>query len=49
MQKNTKFQTTFKKYAEMTPGEKDCFKQGAVTANNNVKEKLGLKLPNKKK
>ena len=39
------FQKTFVKYADMNEREKGIFKQGATTANNNVKEKLGLKKP----
>jgi len=29
----------------MTPGEQAAFRQGATTANNNIKERLGLKKP----
>ena len=39
------FQKTFVKYADMNEREKGIFKQGATTANNNVKERLGLKKP----
>ena len=39
------FQKTFVKYVDMNEREKGIFKQGATTANNNVKEKLGLKKP----
>ena len=39
------FQKTFVKYSDMNEREKGIFKQGATTANNNVKERLGLKKP----
>ena len=39
------FTPTFKKYSAMSDGEKACFRQGATTANNSIKEKLGLKKP----
>ena len=39
------FKPTFIKYKDMTPTEQACFRQGATTANNSVKEKLGLKAP----
>ena len=42
---NKPFTPTFRKYADMTQGEKDAFRQGATTANNGVKERLGLKKP----
>ena len=45
---NGGFTPTFRKYADMSQGEKDAFRQGATTANNSVKEKLGLKAPKKK-
>ena len=38
------FEKTFKNYkTEMTPGEQAAFRQGATTANNSIKERLGLK------
>ena len=38
------FEKTFKNYkTEMTPGEQAAFRQGATTANNRIKENLGLK------
>ena len=44
--KNDKnFKPTFVKYSTMNEREKSIFKQGATTANNNIKEKLGLKKP----
>ena len=39
------FKNTFVKYSDMNEREKGIFKQGATTANNNVKERLGLKKP----
>lgn len=37
------FTPTFRKYSDMSQGEQEAFKQGATTANNNIKERLGLK------
>ena len=37
------FVPTFKKYKDMTPSEQAIFRQGATTANNSIKERLGLK------
>ena len=42
---NSGFTPTFVKYNDMSDREKAIFKQGATTANNNVKERLGLKKP----
>jgi hypothetical protein len=42
---NDTFKPTFVKYDTMTEREKGIFKQGATTANNSIKEKLGLKKP----
>jgi hypothetical protein len=39
------FQPTFKKYADMTPGEQATFRQGAKTSENKVKERLGFIRP----
>lgn len=39
------FVPTFRYYADMDEGEQAAFKQGATTANNNIKERLGLKKP----
>jgi len=39
------FTPTFVKYKSMTEREQAIFRQGATTANNSVKEKLGLKKP----
>jgi hypothetical protein len=44
--KNEKpFEPTFKKYADMTDGEKACFRQGCKTTENKVKEHIGFKKP----
>ena len=42
---NNGFTPTFRKLVDMTQGERDAFKQGATTANNGIKERLGLKKP----
>lgn len=42
---NGGFTPTFRTYASLSDGEKEAFKQGATTANNNIKERLGLKKP----
>ena len=42
---NTNFQPTFRKYADMSQGEKDAFRQGAKTSENKVKERLGFIRP----
>ena len=39
------FKPTFKKYSAMSKSEQEAFKQGATTANNSIKERLGLKKP----
>jgi len=39
----------FIKYSTMNDREKGIFRQGATTANNNVKERLGLKKPREEK
>jgi hypothetical protein len=43
------FQPTFVKYKELNDREKSIFRQGATTANNSIKERLGLKKPREKK
>jgi len=43
--KNANFQKTFRSYKSMNEGEQAAFRQGATTANNSIKEKLGLKKP----
>ena len=45
----SEFKQTFVKYDTMNEREKGIFKQGAITANNNVKERLGLKKPRDQK
>lgn len=45
MSDKKEFEKTFKSYDKMTKGEKAAFKQGAHTANQSIKEKLGLKKP----
>ena len=42
------FKRTFRKYAEMTTDQKECFLQGRITSDNNIKERLGLKKPRDK-
>lgn len=39
------FQPTFRKYADMSDGEKAAFRQGAKTSENKVKERLGFTKP----
>jgi hypothetical protein len=39
------FTPTFRKYNDMTQGEKDAFRQGAKTSENKVKERLGFTKP----
>ena len=39
------FQKSFRSYKSMNDGEQAAFRQGATTANNSIKEKLGLKKP----
>jgi len=46
--KSGNFNQTFVKYDTMTDREKGIFRQGATTANNNVKERLGFKKPRNK-
>ena len=41
------FQRTFRKYADMTDDQKECFRQGAKMHENKIKDKLGM-LPPKK-
>jgi len=43
--KSNDFTPTFVKYDTMSDREKAIFRQGATTANNSVKERLGLKKP----
>ena len=42
---NNGFTPTFRKYSDMSKGEQEAFRQGATTANNGIKERLGLKKP----
>ena len=42
---NGDFQPTFRKYADMSDSEKACFRQGAKTSENKVKERLGFIRP----
>ena len=44
-QEKKPFVQTFKKLDKMTEGERNAFNQGAITANNNVKERLGFRKP----
>jgi hypothetical protein len=44
---NNNFQPTFRKYNDMSEGEKAAFRQGAKTSENKVKEKLGFTRPKK--
>lgn len=39
------FQPTFRKYSDMSDGEKAAFRQGAKTSENKVKERLGFTKP----
>jgi hypothetical protein len=39
------FTPTFRKYADMSDGEKAAFRQGAKTSENKVKERLGFTKP----
>ncbi len=43
--RNNNFTPTFRKYADMTDGEKAAFRQGATTVDNGGTERLGLKPP----
>ena len=43
------FKPTFIPYNTMDEREKGIFKQGAATANNSIKERLGLKKPREDK
>jgi|GEM_PF-6603497 len=41
------FKPTFRKYADMTDDQKECFRQGAKMHENKIKDRLGM-LPPKK-
>lgn len=42
---NGNFTPTFRKYSDMSDSEKACFRQGAKTSENKVKERLGFTKP----
>ncbi|MCL2228860.1 MAG: hypothetical protein FWC00_03460 [Firmicutes bacterium] len=44
-EKQSDFTPTFIRYDDMSPREQGIFRQGATTANNSVKERLGLRKP----
>lgn len=48
-QEKKPFVQTFKRLKDMSESERNAFDQGCITANNNVKERLGFRKEREKK